>query len=495
MELDLLANLSLGFATVFSVENLFYCFVGVTLGTMVGVLPGIGPLATISLLLPLTYQFNDPTTSLIMLAGIYYGCQYGGSTTAILVNMPGEPSSVITTIDGHQLSLRGQAGKALVVAAISSFIAGTISTLLIATFALPMSNLAFLFGPAEYFNLMMFGLVIAVAISNKSILKAMLMVLVGILLGLVGTDVTTGVMRYTFGIPELYDGISFAIVAIGMFGVAEVIYNMNHMMSENKNIKKNIRLKIDKHDLSRFIPSALRGTAIGSLLGILPGSGGIISSFAAYAFEKKISKHRAEFGKGAIEGVAAPEAANNAGAQTSFIPMLTLGIPTTPIMALMIAAMMAHNIVPGPQVASSNPELFWGLIVSMWIGNIMLLILNLPLIGIWVRLLSIRYTILYPAILLFSCLGAYTLTNNIWSVLLLIPFSILGYYLKKWDCEPAPLLMGFVVGPMLEENLRRALIISDGNWIGLFAHPVSMVLMALSLIVIFLIVILRRNKI
>jgi putative tricarboxylic transport membrane protein len=492
MELNLLSNLALGFTTVLSVENLFYCLLGVTLGTTIGVLPGIGPLAAISLLLPLTYQFNDPTTSLIMLAGIYYGCQYGGSTTAILINMPGEPSSVITTTDGYQLSRQGKAGKGLAVAAISSFIGGTFATLLIATFALPLTKMAFLFGPAEYFNLMVLGLVIAVAVANKSVLKAMLMVLSGILLGLVGTDVTTGMARYTFGIPELYDGISFAIVAIGMFGIAEVIYNMNNLTTRDSNFKKDIDLSINKNDFSRFIPSALRGTAIGSLLGVLPGSGGIISSFAAYAFEKKISKNRDEFGKGAIEGVAAPEAANNAGAQTSFIPMLTLGIPTTPIMALMIAAMMIHNVVPGPQVTTTNPGLFWGLIVSMWIGNVMLLILNLPLIGIWIRLLRVRYQILYPVILFFSCLGAYTLTNNAWSIFLLIPFSILGYYLKKWDCEPAPLLMGFVVGPMLEENLRRALIISNGDWVGLFTHPISMLLIAISLIVIFLMFVIRK---
>ncbi|MGA1301778.1 MAG: tripartite tricarboxylate transporter permease, partial [Burkholderiaceae bacterium] len=446
--MELLSNLALGIETAFTLQNLMWCFLGVLLGTLIGVLPGIGPLATIAILLPITYKMADPSTALIMLAGIYYGSQYGGSTTAILVNLPGESASVVTTLDGYQMARRGKAGLALATAALGSFFAGTVATFLIAAFAPPLAEIAFKFGPAEYFSLMVMGLIAAVVLAHGSFIKALAMVLLGLLLGLIGTDVNSGAARFTFGVPELIDGIDFAVIAMGLFGFSEIIYNLKAQEARELLKEKVTDLVPSKADVKRAAPAVLRGTALGSLLGILPGGGGILSSFASYAIEKKISKHPEEFGKGAIEGVAGPESANNAGAQTSFIPMLTLGIPTTPVMALMIAAMMIHNIQPGPQVMTSNPSLFWGLIVSMWVGNFFLVILNLPLIGMWIKLLQVPYRLLYPAILLFCCIGAYSLNNNVWDVMMIIPFAILGYYFKKWKCEPAPLLLGFILGEM-----------------------------------------------
>ncbi|MGA1229048.1 MAG: tripartite tricarboxylate transporter permease, partial [Burkholderiaceae bacterium] len=451
--MELLSNLALGIETAFTLQNLMWCFLGVLLGTLIGVLPGIGPLATIAILLPITYKMADPSTALIMLAGIYYGSQYGGSTTAILVNLPGESASVVTTLDGYQMARRGKAGLALATAALGSFFAGTVATFLIAAFAPPLAEIAFKFGPAEYFSLMVMGLIAAVVLAHGSFIKALAMVLLGLLLGLIGTDVNSGAARFTFGVPELIDGIDFAVIAMGLFGFSEIIYNLKAQEARELLKEKVTDLVPSKADVKRAAPAVLRGTALGSLLGILPGGGGILSSFASYAIEKKISKHPEEFGKGAIEGVAGPESANNAGAQTSFIPMLTLGIPTTPVMALMIAAMMIHNIQPGPQVMTSNPSLFWGLIVSMWVGNFFLVILNLPLIGMWIKLLQVPYRLLYPAILLFCCIGAYSLNNNVWDVMMIIPFAILGYYFKKWKCEPAPLLLGFILGEMMEEYL------------------------------------------
>ncbi|MFN5492470.1 MAG: tripartite tricarboxylate transporter permease, partial [Burkholderiales bacterium] len=421
--MDLLANLALGAATALTIDNLFYCFIGVLLGTLIGVLPGIGPLATIAMLLPITYKMADPSTALIMLAGIYYGSQYGGSTTAILVNLPGESSSVVTTLDGYQMARRGRAGVALATAALGSFFAGTVATVLIAAFAPPLAEVAFKFGPAEYFSLMVLGLIAAVVLAHGSVIKALGMVVFGLLLSMIGTDVNSGAARFTFGIPELSDGIEFGVIAMGMFGFAEIIYNLKHSESRDLLKEKVTDFMPKKEDWKRGGPAAVRGTILGSFLGILPGGGAVISSFAAYAMEKKLSKNPQEFGKGAIEGVAGPESANNAGAQTSFIPMLTLGIPTTPVMALMIAAMMIHNIQPGPQVMTSNPGLFWGLIVSMWVGNAMLLILNLPLITIWIKLLQVPYRVLYPAILMFCCIGAYSLNNNVWDVMMTIPFA------------------------------------------------------------------------
>jgi TctA family transporter len=470
----LFSNLALGFATAATLQNLFYCFVGVVLGTLIGVLPGIGPLATIAMLLPATYKMTDPTSALIMLAGIYYGAQYGGSTTAILVNLPGESSSVVTTLDGYQMARRGRAGAALSIAAIGSFFAGTVATFLLAAFAPPLAEIAFKFGPAEYFALMVLGLVAAVVLAHGSILKALAMVVFGLLLGMIGTDVNSGVARFSFEVPELSDGIEFAVVAMGMFGFAEIILNLEQRENREVFTSKVGRLLPTMDEFKRSIAPMVRGTMLGSVLGILPGGGAVLASFATYAMEKKLAKDPSEFGKGAIQGVAGPESANNAGAQTSFIPMLTLGIPTTPVMALMVAAMMIHNIQPGPQVMSSNPSLFWGLIASMWIGNLMLVILNLPLIGVWIRLLSVPYRVLYPAILLFCCIGAYSVNNNVFDVFMTIPFAILGYIFKKLDCEPAPLLLGFVLGKLMEEYLRRAMTISRGDWSVFITRPLSL---------------------
>jgi len=495
--MDLFSNLALGFATAATFDNLLYCFIGVVLGTLIGVLPGIGPLATIAMLLPATYKMTDPTTALIMLAGIYYGAQYGGSTTAILVNLPGESSSVVTTLDGYQMARKGRAGPALAIAAVGSFFAGSVATFLLAAFAPPLAEVAFKFGPAEYFALMVLGLIAAVVLAHGSVLKALAMVIFGLLLGMIGTDVNSGVARFSFDIPELSDGIEFVAVAMGMFGFAEIILNLEQKENREVFTSKVTNLFPQWADLKRAFPAILRGTGLGSILGILPGGGAVLASFAAYAIEKKLSKHPEEFGHGAIEGVAGPESANNAGAQTSFIPMLTLGIPTTPVMALMVAAMMIHNIQPGPQVMSSNPKLFWGLIVSMWIGNLMLVILNLPLVGMWVKLLSVPYRIMYPAILLFCCIGAYSINNNVFDVFMTIPFAILGYIFKKLDCEPAPMLLGFVLGKLMEEYLRRAMTISRGDWTVFFTRPLSATLLVMALIllaIVFLPAISRKRE-
>jgi putative tricarboxylic transport membrane protein len=487
--MELFANLSLGFATALTVTNIFYCFVGVFLGTLIGVLPGIGPLATIAMLLPATYKMTDPTTALIMLAGIYYGAQYGGSTTAILVNLPGESSSVVTTLDGYQMARQGRAGPALSIAALGSFFAGTIATFLLAAAAPPLAELAFKFGPAEYFALMVLGLIAAVVLASGSIVKALAMVVLGLLLGMIGTDVNSGVARFSFEIPELSDGIEFAVVAMGMFGFGEIIVNLEQRENREVFTNKVGRLLPSWADIKQSIAPVLRGTVLGSFLGVLPGGGAVLASFSSYALEKKLAKDPSRFGKGAIEGVAGPEAANNAGAQTSFIPMLTLGIPTTPVMALMVAAMMIHNIQPGPQVMSSNPSLFWGLICSMWIGNLLLVILNLPLIGLWIKLLTVPYRVLYPAILLFCCIGAYSINNNVFDVFMTIPFAIMGYVFKKLDCEPAPLLLGFVLGKLMEEFLRRAMTISRGDPMVFFTRPLSLTLLLMAgalLLIVFL---------
>ncbi len=484
--MEVLANLALGFKTALTLANIFYCFIGVLFGTLVGVLPGIGPLATIAMLLPITYKMTDPTSALIMLAGIYYGAQYGGSTTAILVNLPGETSSVVTTLDGYQMARNGRAGPALAVAGLASFFAGTVATFLLAAFAPPMAEIAFKFGPAEYFALMVLGLIAAVVLAHGSVIKAIAMVLLGLLFGMIGTDVNSGVARFSFDVPELTDGIEFAAAAMGLFGFGEIIANLEQKDNREVFTNKVGRLWPSMEEFKRSIWPVIRGTGLGSLLGVLPGGGAVLASFASYAIEKKISKHPEEFGKGAVEGVAGPESANNAGAQTSFIPMLTLGIPTTPVMALMVAAMMIHNIQPGPQVMTSNPNLFWGLIASMWVGNLMLIVLNLPLIGLWIKLLTVPYRVLYPAILMFCCIGAYSLNNNVFDVFMTLPFAIMGYVFKKLDCEPAPMLLGFVLGKLMEEYLRRAMTISRGDPMVFLTRPLSLalLLMAAALLVI-----------
>src|SRR4249920_2599336 len=483
--MDLFHNLILGFGVAIAPFNLLYCLIGVLLGTLIGVLPGVGPVATIAMLLPITFNLN-PVSALIMLAGIYYGAQYGGSTTAILVNIPGESSSVVTCLDGYQMARQGRAGPALAIAAMASFFAGCVATVIIALFAPPLAELALKFGPAEYFSLMVLGLVAATVLAHGSLIKAIGMVVLGLLLGIIGTDVNSGVLRFTFGIPELSDGIGFVVVAMGMFGTAEIISNLDLKDKREVFLSKVTHLYPTKEDLKRSWASILRGTALGSCLGILPGGGALLASFGAYTLEKKVSSHPEQFGKGAIEGVAGPESANNAGAQTSFIPMLTLGIPPNAVMALMVGAMTIKGIQPGPQVMTSNPELFWGLIASMWIGNLMLIVLNLPLIGIWIKLLTVPYRFLFPAITLFCCIGVYTLNNNNFDVYMATLFGLIGYAFYKLGCEPAPLLLGYILGPMMEENLRRALLLSRGDWSTFVTRPLSagLLLAAFAMIVV-----------
>ena len=475
--MDLLSNLSLGFATAFTLQNLAYCFIGCVLGTLIGVLPGLGPIATIAMLLPATYAL-PPIAALIMLAGIYYGAQYGGSTTAILINIPGESSSVVTAIDGYKMARNGRAGVALFTAGVGSFFAGCVATLVLAAFAAPLSELAFKFGPAEYFSLMVLGLIGAVVLASGSLIKAIAMIILGLLLGLVGTDVNSGTARYSFDIPQLTDGLGFVAVAMGVFGFAEIMANLEQKENRETFLDKVTNLWPNKTDFKRMIMPILRGTTLGSVLGILPGGGAALAAFGAYSLEKKVSKYGHEFGKGAIEGVAAPESANNAAAQTSFIPLLTLGIPPNAVMALMVGAMTIHNIQPGPQVMTSNPALFWGLIASMWIGNFMLIILNLPMIGVWVKLLTIPYRHLYPAILVFCCIGVYSVNNTVFDIYLTAGFGILGYLFMKFKCEAPPLLLGFVLGPMMEENFRRALLLSRGDYSVFVTRPLSASLLA-----------------
>ncbi|EKU79879.1 putative tricarboxylic transport membrane protein [Massilia sp. UYP32] len=477
--MELFSNLALGLETAFTLQNLFYCLVGVFVGTAVGVLPGLGPIATIAMLLPATFGL-PPESALIMLAGIYYGAQYGGSTTAILVNLPGESSSVVTALDGYQMARNGNAGKALATAAIASFFAGSVATVLLALAAPPLADMALEFGPAEYFSLMVLGLVASVVLASGSLLKAIGMVLLGLLLGVVGTDVNSGSARYTFDLPQLADGINFVIVAMGMFGIGEIVRNLEHDESRNLVMKKVKGLMLSKDDFKRIIAPVLRATGLGSILGILPGGGAMLASFASYSLEKKVSKNSAQFGKGAIEGVAAPEAANNAGAQTSFIPMLTLGIPSNPVMALMIGAMIIQGIQPGPAVMTEQPGLFWGLIVSMWIGNLFLVVLNLPMIGIWVRMIMVPYQLLYPAILMFCAIGVFSLNNSNFDVYLMALFGLLGYLCAKLELEPAPMLLGFIIGPMMEEYLRRALLLSRSDPMVFIERPISGVMLGLA---------------
>ena len=477
--MELFDNLGLGIETALRLENLLYCLIGVALGTAVGVLPGIGPTATIALLLPITFNF-EPVSALIMLAGIYYGAQYGGSTTAILINLPGESSAAVTAIDGHEMARKGRAGAALATAAIGSFVAGSVATVFVALFAPPLAAVALTFGSPETFALVVLGLIASIALARGSTVKALAMIVLGLLLGTVGQDTYTATPRFVFGVRELYSGINFVSVAVGMFGIAEILRNL-----EDERTRKLITHKIaglwpTREDFRRMAGPIARGTALGSALGILPGAGHVLASFGSYSVEKRLSRRKQEFGHGAIEGVAGPESANNAAAQTSFIPLLTLGLPAHPVMALMFGAFVIHGIQPGPTVIDTQPALFWGLIVSMWIGNFFLLLLNLPLIGIWVRMLTIPYRILFPAIIAFASIGTFSLGLNAWDVFMIAFFGVLGYVLIKVGCEPAPLLLGFVLGPLLEDHLRRSLIISRGDLTIFVERPVSAVLLALA---------------
>ncbi len=478
-----LGNLALGFGVALTLNNIFLCFVGCMVGTLIGVLPGVGPIATIAMLLPITFGF-DPTGALIMLAGIYYGAQYGGSTTAILVNIPGEATSVVTVLDGHQMARQGRAGVALGIAAMGSFFAGTVATLFIAALGKPLTKLAQLFGPAEYFSLMIMGLVFAVVLARGSILKAICMILLGLVLATVGTDLETGQERMTLGIQDLSDGVDFAVLAMGIFGFAEIVRNL-----ENPETRDVVRAAIGrlwptKADFRASYFPILRGTLTGAILGILPGNGAVLGPFASYTMEKKLAKDPSRFGRGAIEGVAGPEAANNAGAQTAFIPLLTLGIPPNAVMALMVGAMTIHGIIPGPQVMTKNPELFWGMVASMWVGNLMLVIINLPLIGLWVKLLQVPYRMMFPAIMIFCCIGIYSINNSTSDVMFTAFFGVVGYTLLKFGFEPAPMLLGFVLGKLMEEKLRQALILSRGSFTTFVERPVSGVLLAVAVIML-----------
>src|ERR671911_256999 len=505
---DLIANLGQGFGVVFQFVwfdlgalsipvpmNLVFCMIGVLVGTLIGVLPGVGSVATIAMLLPITFGL-PPTGALIMLAGIYYGAQYGGSTTAILVNNPREATPLVTAPDGHEMARRGRAGVALGIAAIGSFFAGTVATLVIAALGKPLTGLALLFGPTEYFSLMLMGLVFAVVLARGSILRAVAMILVGVLLSTVGTDLETGEERMTFGLPFLADGIDFAVLAMGIFGIAEIMRNLDHTEHRDVVHKAIGRLLPNKEDFLQSYKPVLRGTFIGAILGILPGNGAVLGPFAAYTVEKKLAKDPSRFGRGAIEGVAGPESANNAGAQTSFIPLLTLGIPPNAVMALMVGAMTIHGIIPGPQVMTKNPNLFWGMIASMWIGNLLLLIINLPLVGLWVRLLKVPYRLMFPAILMFCCIGIYSINSLPTDVMFIGFFGLVGYTLMKFGFEPAPMLLGFVLGKLMEENLRRALIISRGEMSTFVTHPISAGLLAVAalLLIIALLPTIRKGR-
>jgi len=470
---QLLQNLVLGFSVALSLQNLAYCFLGVFLGTMIGVLPGIGPLATMAMLLPLTYTL-PPVSALIMLAGIYYGSDYGGSTTAILVNLPGEGSSVVTLLDGHPMARQGRAGPALAMAAIGSFFAGCVGTLLIALVGPPLANIALQFGSPEYFSLMVMALVCASVVGSGSLLKSLAMVVAGLLVGIVGIDVTSGKARFTFGVPELSDGVGIAVVAMGVFGLTEIVKNLGSTKITQAILQGKIKGLMPRwEDLKICFGPMLRGSSIGAVFGPLPGLGGTMSAFTSYMAEKKLAKDPSRFGKGAIEGVAGPETANNACAQTTFVPMLTLGIPGSASMALMLGAMMIHGITPGPQVMTARPDLFWGLIASMWIGNLMLLMLNLPLIGIWVKLLQVPYRLLFPIIMTMMGIGIYSLNSSSTDVLLMAFFGFIGYLLVKLGCSFPPLILAMVLGPLMEENLRRSMLLSDGDPSVFFTRPLS----------------------
>jgi TctA family transporter len=474
--MELFDNLGLGLETALRIENLFWCFVGVLLGTAVGVLPGIGPIATIALLLPITYTF-EPVTAIIMLAGIYYGAQYGGSTTAILINLPGESSAAVTAIDGHEMARNGRAGPALATAAIGSFVAGSVAIVIVALFAPPLAGVALTFGSAEYFSLVVLGLIASIALARGSAIKALAMIFLGLLFGSVGQDIYTGTPRFTFGVRELYSGVNFVSVAVGMFGIAEIIRNLESERTRELITQKITSLMPTREDFRRMVAPIARGTLLGSALGILPGAGHVLASFGAYTIEKRFSRNKKEIGHGAIEAVAGPESANNAAAQTSFIPLLTLGVPPHPTMALMLAALTIHGIQPGPTIVDTQPALFWGLIVSMWIGNLFLVVLNLPLIGLWVRMLTIPYRVLFPAIVAFAAIGTFSIALNPWHIFAIAFFGLLGYVLIKLGFEPAPFLLGFVLGPLLEDHLRRALIISRGDPTIFIERPVSAALL------------------
>ena len=493
--MEVFQHLVFGFSVALSVQNLLYCLAGCLLGTLIGVLPGIGPLATIAMLTPITFSIS-PVGALIMLAGIYYGAQYGGSTTAILVNLPGETSAVVTCLDGYQMARQGRAGPALAIAAIGSFFAGTVCTLIIALFGPAIAELALEFGPAEYFSLMLMGLVAAAVLAQGDMVKSLAMVVMGLLLGTVGTDVNSGWRRFSFDIAELADGIGFVVLAVGVFALGEIVANLGDSKKGAVFVAKVGSLFPSRDDLKRSSGPIIRGTLIGAFFGVLPGTGPSIASFSSYMVEKKVSKDPSRFGHGAIEGVAGPESANNADAQCKFIPMLTLGIPASGTMALMLGALMIHGIAPGPTVMTQRPDLFWGLIVSMWIGNLMLVILNLPLVGLWTSLLKVPYRMLFPAIIVFSCIGIYSLQTNAFDLYLTAFFGILGFLWMQFACPPAPMLLGFVLGPMMEENLRRAMLMSRGDPMVFLTQPISLgfIIATVLIVIVMMLPALRKRR-
>jgi TctA family transporter len=493
--MSLIDNLALGFSTALSLQNVLFCFLGVIIGTLVGVLPGISPLNTTAILLPFTFGL-PPASAMIMLAGIFYGAQYGGSTTAILVNVPGETSAVMTCQDGYQMARQGRAGPALAIAAVGSFFAGTVATIVIALLSTPLAALAMKFTAPEYFSLLVMGLIAAVVLAHGSPFKAIAMMLMGVLTGLVGIDVNSGVPRLTFGIPDIADGMDFVPVVVGLFGIGEVIANLGTSQDHSILSGKIKNLMPTWPDLKAAFPAILRGTCVGTMLGILPGGGAALPPFAAYALEKKVSRHPERFGTGVIEGVASPESANNAGAQTSFIPLLTMGIPTNPLMALMIGALMIQGIQPGPSVIREQPALYWGVVASMWIGNLMLVVINLPLVGMWVSLLRIPYRLLFPAIILFCCIGAYASSNSVFNVWLMLGWGALGYFFNKVGVQPAPMVLGFVLGTMLEENFRRAMLLSGGDPMVFVQRPISATLLAVAVILLVILIFpaIRRKR-
>ncbi|GGE28282.1 hypothetical protein GCM10007276_01840 [Agaricicola taiwanensis] len=480
---EVLSLLGHGFAVAATPENLLFCLFGALIGTLIGVLPGLGPVATISLLLPATFAL-EPVTAIIMLSGIFYGAQYGGSTTAILVNIPGESTSVVTAIDGYKLAQAGRAGDALAIAAIGSFLAGVFGSIVVAFAGPSLARLAREFQSPDYFSLMVLGLIAAIVLAKGSVFRAVAMIFLGLLLGMIGMDVNTGASRMTFGLIELSDGISFVAIALGLFGIAEVIQNLEGSLARIVNRSKIERIWPSWDVLKSARGAVMRGTLLGTVFGFLPGGGATVASFSAYALEKRLAKDPSRFGHGAIEGVAGPEAANNSAAQTSFVPLLTMGLPTSATMALMIGALTMHGIAPGPMVITRQPELFWGLIASMFIGNLMLIVINLPMVGLWVRLLAVPYRLLFLIILVISSIGIYSVSNSPFDIYLAIAFGLLGYVLRKLDCEPAPLLMGFILGPMMEENFRRSMIISRGDPLVFFQRPFSLTLILISVVLL-----------
>ncbi len=477
--MEVIDFITMGFKVSMQPENLLFCFIGALLGTLIGVLPGIGPVGTISILLPITVKIT-PVGAIIMLAGVYYGAQYGGSITSILLNIPGEATSVVTCLDGYQMARKGRAGAALGISAIGSFIAGTISLVGLTLLAHPFANLALKFGPPEYFSMMVLALVVLSYLARGSIIKAMIMALAGLFLSYVGIDIVSGEPRFTFGILNLSDGIDLVPVIMGLFGISEVLVNIEQK-SERDILKTKIKNILPTlEDWARTKWSIIRGTVLGFFLGILPGAGPIVSTFISYSIEKRISKHPEDFGTGMIEGVAGPESANNASAQGAFIPLFTLGIPPNVTMAILFGALIIHGLQPGPLLVKEHPDFFWGVVISMYVGNIMLLVLNLPLIPLWVQVLKVPYPILFPLIVLFCLIGAFSLNNSVFDVVVMILFGIVGYFMRKFSYEGAPLIMAFVLGPLLEQNLRRSLIISGGSLSIFFTQPISAITLTFS---------------